>query len=70
VCARYFALFVRQHQESGEVRLLVKVRQAEHKKKLLTENERVALAERISRLEELYSVVRKASVCLLLLFFF
>ncbi len=58
LAARYFALFVRQHAESGSVRLLVKVHQtANSMSRSLSEDERLAVTQRISRLEQLYSVI-------------
>lgn len=53
---RYFALFVRQHAESGAVRLLVKVHQSPDKV-VRHEEERMAALARIGRLEQLYTVI-------------
>ncbi len=59
VIARYFALYIRQHAESGIVRLKVKVHEDDMmgKQMPLTEEERSAVSGRIARLESLYSVI-------------
>ncbi len=61
LCARYFALFLRQHAQGGAVKLMVKIHCKEDEidkgRPALREEERDAVSQRIARLESLYSVV-------------
>jgi hypothetical protein len=61
LCARYYALFLRQHAQAGVVKLMVKIHRSDDEidadRPALRDEQRDAVSQRIGRLESLYSVV-------------